>query len=512
MLLSTAAAARFDVALPNQAAMLRFMADIACALEPGDLVTLSGDLGAGKTTFARALIRYLANDEAIEVPSPTFTLMQSYELPRFPLVHADLFRLSGAADLAELGFDDLPEATVVLLEWPDRAAGLLPPERLDIAFTVIPSQGAEARNVRYTGYGSFAGRAERIALIRTFLDDAGYGTARRQRMQGDASTRIFERLTLDGKTSILMNAPPRPDGPPVRDGKPYSAIAHLAEDTIPYIAMAKGLRDRSLTAPSILQADPARGLIIMEDLGDTRIVAGEPPAPIEERYQFAVDLLVSLHRRRLPERLPVAPQLNYRLPRYDIEAFLIEAELLLDWYLVMANAPPTDAVRDAFVALWREALAPALTAPTTWVLRDYHSPNLLWLPERYDIAQIGVLDFQDAVIGPAAYDVASLLQDARVDIPEAMEVALLSRYVRARIEADENFDTAGFTKLYATLAAQRATKILGIFARLDRRDGKPQYLRHLPRIWTYLQRALAHPALAPLKAWYDANVAAPDQL
>ncbi len=150
------------------------------------------------------------------------------------------------------------------------------------------------------------------------------------------------------------------------------------------------------------------------------------------------------------------------------------------------------------------------------MLRDYHSPNLLWLPQRDDIARIGVLDFQDALIGPAAYDVASLLQDARVDVPETMEMTLLGQYVRARqsqsAEHGGEFDTAGFTLLYATLAAQRATKILGIFARLDRRDGKPQYLRHMPRLWNYLQRSLAHPALAPLKAWYAANVPAPDGL
>jgi aminoglycoside/choline kinase family phosphotransferase len=158
-------------------------------------------------------------------------------------------------------------------------------------------------------------------------------------------------------------------------------------------------------------------------------------------------------------------------------------------------------------------LAPAVAAEPTWVLRDYHSPNLLWLPQRdNDIARIGVLDFQDALIGPAAYDVASLLQDARVDVPEAMEMALLGRYVRARRNDDTGFDPSGFTLLYATLAAQRATKILGIFARLDRRDGKPQYLRHMPRLWNYLGRALAHPALAPLRAWYAANVPAPDGL
>ncbi len=139
------------------------------------------------------------------------------------------------------------------------------------------------------------------------------------------------------------------------------------------------------------------------------------------------------------------------------------------------------------------------------MLRDYHSPNLLWLPQREDVARIGLLDFQDALLGPAAYDVASLLQDARVDVPESLEVTLLSRYVRARLE-DKRFDPAAFTRLYATLAAQRATKILGIFARLDRRDGKPQYLRHMPRLLTYLWRSLAHPALAPLKAWYAANL------
>src|SRR5580698_8256666 len=216
MLLTTTGGASSTVTIPNEAALVAFMTDIAGALEPGDLVTLSGDLGAGKTTFARALIRYLAGDDKIEVPSPTFTLMQTYELPHFLLVHADLYRLSGTAELAELGFDDLPDGAVVLLEWPDRAAEFLPPDRFDITFTLAPELGAEARNVRYVGYGAFAPRAERIALVRAFLDESGVGAARRQRMQGDASTRIFERLTLDNQTMILMNAPPRPDGPPVR--------------------------------------------------------------------------------------------------------------------------------------------------------------------------------------------------------------------------------------------------------------------------------------------------------
>ena len=498
----------FTVALADEQATHRLMADIAALIEPGDLITLSGDLGAGKTTFARALIHHLAGDDTIEVPSPTFTLMQAYDLPRLRLLHADLYRLSGPAELAELGFEDEAEGTVTLLEWPDRAAGFLPADRLDIALTLAPAQGPTFRQARVTGYGKFAARAERIMAIRRFLDANGFGQAARRRIQGDASTRSYERLTLDGATYILMNSPRRSDGPPVRDGKPYSRIAHLAEDVTPFVALAQGLRARGFSAPAIFAADRAAGLIVLEDLGDELVVAGEPPAPIEARYAAAADLLAALHREPLPEVLPVEAGVDYVLPRYDLEALLIEAELLPDWYLPKLEAKISDAKRDLYMALWRDALLPILEAPTTWVLRDFHSPNLLWLPERETVARIGLLDFQDAVLGHPAYDLASLLQDARVDVPEMMEIALLSRYTRARLAADPAFDAPAFARAYATLAAQRASKILGIFARLDRRDGKPQYLRHLPRVWGYLQRSLAHPALAPLSAWYRANVPA----
>jgi hypothetical protein len=159
--------------------------------------------------------------------------------------------------------------------------------------------------------------------------------------------------------------------------------------------------------------------------------------------------------------------------------------------------------------LWRAALQGAVTAPPTWVLRDYHSPNLLWLAARDGVARVGLLDFQDGLMGPAPYDVVSLLQDARVDVPESIEVGLVSRYVKARRARDRTFDLNAFFALYAVLGAQRATKVLGIFSRLDRRDGKPQYLRHQPRVWRNLRRSLSHPALKALKAWYDRHAPAP---
>ena len=506
MLPTGSGAYSFSAALADEAATYRLMMDIAALIEPGDTITLSGDLGAGKTTFARALIRHLAGDESVEVPSPTFTLVQTYALPRFALIHADLYRLSSQAELTELGFDDAPESAVMVVEWPDRAAGILPADRLDIELTLSPPDGENARNVRVTGHGALAPRVARILAIRNFLNGSGFGQAERRRIQGDASTRSYERLTRDGATYILMNSPKRADGPPIRNGKSYSTIAHLAESVTPFVAMTQGLRGLGFSAPAIFAGDREAGLLVIEDLGDELVVDGDPPAPIALRYEVATDLLAELHRNHLKDVLTVEPGVEYRIPRYDMDALLIEAELLLDWYLPKLEARINDAKRESFRTLGRDALLPVTTGTQNWVLRDFHSPNLLWLPEREGTGRIGLLDYQDALMGPPAYDVASLLQDARVDVPEMMEIALLSRYTRARRSASATFDAPAFARAYATLAAQRASKILGIFARLERRDHKPQYLRHLPRVWTYLQRSLRHPDLAPLAAWYRTNV------
>jgi tRNA threonylcarbamoyl adenosine modification protein YjeE len=508
MLLTTAGAASFTVALPDETATLRLMVDIVSTLEPGDMLTLSGDLGAGKTTFARAMIRYLAGDETIEVPSPTFTLMQTYDLPRFSVVHADLYRISSPAELIELGFDDLPDDAVAVVEWPDRAGDLLPPNRLDVSLTLAPKLKPEFRHARVTGHGTFAPRVDRIAAVRQFIAEAGLGEATRLPMAGDASTRRYQRLVLGDRRAILMDAPRRPDGPPVRNGKPYSQIAHLAESVVPFVAMARALRAQGLSAPEVQHAELQQGLLIIEDLGGEGVIAGDPPAPIMERYETAVDALLALHGQSLPDVLPVAPHVEYRIPPYDMGALLIEVELLLDWYLPRLGVTVTDHARADFLGCWQDALEPVLDAPPTWVLRDFHSPNLLWLPDREDIARLGILDFQDALMGPPAYDLASLAQDARIDVPEPVEVALLGRYVRQRREANPDFDPATFIRSYVTLAAQRASKILGIFARLDVRDGKPQYLRHIPRISGYLQRSLGHPSLETLNAWYSAHLPA----
>jgi tRNA threonylcarbamoyl adenosine modification protein YjeE len=499
----------FSLALANETATAHLMADLALLIGPGDVITLTGDLGAGKTAAARAMIRYLAGDETIEVPSPTFTLAQSYDLPPYPLVHADLYRVNDSSELEEIGLSPLPEATVVLIEWPERAANALPQDRIDIALSHRPALGSTARAAEITGYGKAAAQVARLEALRRFLADAGYASARRQRMAGDASTRSYARLVGADGVVILMNSPRRPDGPAIYDGKSYSAAVHLAEDVKPFVAIAGGLRERGFSAPSIHHADLDAGFLITEDFGSAGVVEGDPPAPIAERYQTATDMLAALHREPLPEILPLAPQITYAIPVFDTDALLVEIGLMLEWYLPDRGVVPDDSRRAEFITMWRELLSKPAAAAKTWVLRDFHSPNLIWLEARSDIARVGIIDFQDAVLGPAAYDLVSLLQDARIDVPEPLELALLTRYIKARRAADEAFDPAGFAELYAIMSAQRNTRLLGTFARLNRRDGKPQYLRHQPRIWAYLNRSLAHPALAAFREWYAANVPPP---
>jgi N-acetylmuramate 1-kinase len=491
--------------LPNIQSTERFARDIAVELGKDTLVTLTGDLGSGKTTFARALIRTLTGDPELEVPSPTFTLMQVYDAPKLKIVHCDLYRIAAPEELAELGWDEASESALVIVEWADRAGGALSPDRLDIGFILEPEEGPEYRVAVVTGYGTWAQRVAIMKAVERLLANSGWQDAKRAYMLGDASVRAYERLTRKDESAILMIAPARPDGPPVRYGKPYSAIARLAEDVKPFVALANGLRARGFSAPEIKAMDLKAGLLLTEDLGhETVLVDGKPD---RERYMVAAEALARLHGEALPDRLPVTEEIEYRIPPYDLDALLIEAELMLDWYLPHRGKNALSAsARGTFVNTWKGILTEVMTAPRTWVLRDYHSPNLMWLPERQGTDRIGIIDFQDAVMGHAAYDVVSLAQDARVDLPAGLELQLLGHYAKLRRAADPAFDIPAFARDYAALGAQRGTKILGIFARLNQRDGKPAYLRHLPRIENYVRACLAHPVLSDLKAWYRDNV------
>jgi tRNA threonylcarbamoyl adenosine modification protein YjeE len=500
------ATASWRTEVSDEAATIALAKDIAPLLERGDVVTLTGDLGSGKTTFARALIRELVGDPELETPSPTYTLVQSYEGKDYRIAHADLYRIQNSSELIELGWEEVAEDALVLVEWPERAREFFSGDRLDIELSYESSDNRDARKITMTGYGSLAPRLASFKSLREFLRVSGWGNAKRAFMQGDASTRLYETLeNPDGEHALLMIAPARPDGPPIRYGRPYSAIARLAENVRSFVAIAEGLRAQGLSAPEILSANLKAGLLIVEDLGREGVV--DENGPIPERYLEAVAVLAHLHSRKQDDMIPISGGGIYQIPPYDLDALLIEVELVLDWYAVhIASAKIASGTRATFTKLWRQLLVDVVNAPATWTLRDYHSPNLLWLADRESQARIGLIDFQDCVLGHPAYDVVSLCQDARVTVSHELELKLLARYALLRRGADPGFDVAAFARAYAILGAQRATKILGIFARLDRRDHKPQYLAHLPRVEAYLKKSLRHPALADIKAWYEANL------
>ncbi len=502
----------------------------AAVLRPGDCVALAGDLGTGKTTFARALIRALQagnepqqeraqrlasqqdTQQDEEIPSPSFALVQRYDTPRMPVFHFDFYRLQSAEEVTELGFDEALQDGVVVVEWPEKAQAILPRDYLQITF----EDGAReaTRRLAFEGHGRWGARLQRLVAINEFLRKAGWGKARRRYLQGDASARAYIRLdrTLtsapDGEAlfAVLMDAPKQPDGPAIRDGKPYSAIAHLAEDVRPFVAVAEALRQAGLSVPEIYAADLQQGLLLIEDFGD-RVIGREiaKGRPVLELYQPCVEVLLQLRQVKPPELLPLSDGSAYSLPRYDRAALGIEIELLADWFWpALHMSPMPEAVRHEYQELWQRQFDLLLAEPYDhWVLRDFHSPNLMWLEAREGVSQIGLLDFQDALRGHAAYDLVSLLQDARLDVSAADEKQLLDAYCRRAAEQDASFEEERFRAAYARLGAQRNTKILGIFARLAKRDGKRAYLRHIPRISNYLERNLHHPALADLKQWYD---------
>ncbi|MBB5514041.1 hypothetical protein FHS89_000039 [Rubricella aquisinus] len=327
----------------------------------------------------------------------------------------------------------------------------------------------------------------RDALITRFLDQAGWGMAARRPLAGDASNRRYERLSRESQRAVLMDAPYDPPPPPA---PPYIATAPG-----PFLKLSAALAQAGYGAPKVLAADEAAGLILLEDLGDAiyaRVLEGAPELE-HTLYAAAVDLLADLH---------ATPDL-VAAPPYDLETMMIELRLLLDWYLPLQGAPASAAARADFEALCAELFAP-VDRRDVLVLRDFHAENLLWLPDREGHARVGLLDYQDALIGHRAYDLVSLLEDARRDTTPALQEDMLARYIAATGQ-----DDAQFRADYARLGAQRNIKILGIFARLSERDGKPHYLALLPRVWAHVQHDLSHPVLAPLKDWFGRYVPAP---
>lgn len=486
-----------SVFLRDDAATRQLGEDLALALSVGDCLALSGDLGAGKSALARALLRAMADDEGLEVPSPTFTLVQSYPL-RIPVSHFDLYRLGDAGELVELGFDEALDTGICLVEWPEMAETELPAQRITLR---LETEG-DGRRATISAPPAQAARVRRVLEIRAFLDRSGFTGAERRFLTGDASMRAYESIypADGGKRVILMDWPRRPEGPPVLDGKPYPKVAHLAEDAYPFVAIAGMLREKGFATPAIYDVDYDQGILLIEDLGTDGVLDADG-RPIAERYRASVACLAQLHALDLPRAISVTADHVHHIPDFDRTAMGMEARLLLDWYLPWKRGEAaSDTQRADYLAIWNDLIDQLAAAEKSLLLRDLHSPNIIWRGDDTGIRRIGLIDFQDAMIGPTAYDLASLVQDARVTIDRPLFEQLMGDYLSLR-RADPIFDEPLFLKSWAIMSAQRNCKLAGLWVRLKQRDGKPGYLKHMPRTLTYLQAAFEHEALAPLRDW-----------
>ncbi len=355
--------------------------------------------------------------------------------------------------------------------------------------------------------------AEREEAMRAFMKSAGWAEAKLSPLPGDASTRRYFRVALDDRNAMLMDQPQTAETPAApanataqqRHALGYNAVARLAgADCARFVAVANFLRAQGLSAPDIYADDPEHGFVLIEDLGDALYAdvltqgAGE-----RDLYAAAAEVLAKLHAERAPAFLPTDKPLH----DYDETALLAETDLMTQWYLPVALKRTANEGEIAeHRGLWRDVLSRARDSSSVFVHRDYHAQNLLWLPDRSGIARVGLIDFQDAVAGTRAYDLISLIEDARRDVAPEIAAATTKHYLETMRAQGMGLDEERFRAEMAVMAAQRNAKIAGIFARLYKRDAKPRYLSYLPRVWGYLNRDLQHPALAPLEAWYDRTI------
>ena len=348
----------------------------------------------------------------------------------------------------------------------------------------------------------------RAKLATQFLQNAGWGNAKRQALTADASTRSYERVELNGKTALLMNAPqnleaalcPPHATPEERKALGYNASARLAgSDMIAFKAIADGLTAHSLSAPIIYDMNASEGFALIEDLGDDLYAEHLKKTPRAEKalYENAALVLVHIAKQN------IVPEKPYEILTYDETAMMAEVHLLTQYYWrEKNNTPLSQAIMEEYDSLW-QGLLRQLSSPSVLVLRDYHAENLLWLPDRKGRARTGLIDFQDGLIGHKPYDLVSLLEDARRDVTPDLVPHILNFYCDAL--AMDGHMREQFDFEYALLGAQRNAKILGIFVRLARRDGKMRYLDLLPRVEGHFRNNLTAPGLEPLKQFFNTH-------
>lgn len=444
------------LAFPTADAMQDLATGVAGLLRRGDTLLLSGDIGAGKSTFARAAIQARLG-RAEHVPSPTFTIVQVYDHPAGDLWHCDLYRLTDTDEAFELGLDEAFEGAICLIEWPDRLGDAAPQTALQMDFVA----GEDAHCLTLTGSDAWQTRFADTTPSNDHLAGTRWSGWQASAIAGDASGRQYTRLTgPDGATAIQMVTP----------------LTEFASQ-MAFCRIAETLHTAGLAVPQILHADGNR--LVITDLGPTDMASAldRTPDAAPHLYSVATDILLHLHDLPPPTDLKrLTPELAGDMVR-----------------LAATHYADRSDIADPLAALMTQTMAKEAPTPDRLALRDFHAENLIWRPQSEGLSQLGLLDFQDAFVAPAGYDLVSLLRDARRDVADDIYDAALHRFCD---KAD--IPIASFRAQMACLGVQRNLRILGVFARLARDQGKTRYIPMLDRVWSHLMRDLSHPAMTDM--------------
>lgn len=493
-----------DLLLKNEKETVQLAEKIAKIAVAGDLIRLEGDLGTGKSTFARAVIKAMGTKES-HIPSPTFTLMQVYDDTRLPVAHIDLYRCGSPEEVADLALDPWLKHGLTLVEWPENGGPDLSKQRADaLEKNPLETDNGGTLTLHFTEHNLHerlvtleASKAwqQRLATVlpgsltreasaenrERFMDSLGLKGHVLRPVSQDASFRSYYRVQTPAGSRVLMDAPP-----PI-------------EDVRPFVAVGRYLRKIGVHAPEIFEVDEKNGYLLLEDLGDTTVRTGilQKGIPMEPWYYRAVDVLIHL------AKCDPAP-----VQDYTPKMLWSEVSRFTDWYLpyVCGHATNT-ADRQTFMDLWLPLFNKILDVPKTTTLWDFHGDNMMMLSDLpgEGIQNVGIIDFQDARVGPVTYDLSMLLQDVRFEIPKELEHKLLQRFMDA---LGSEIDKDKFMLSYQLINVQRTLKIIGGFTRLAFRDNKPGYLQFMPRCWQIVDDALQHPELAPIKTFMQRHVPA----
>lgn len=469
----------------------QFVKELSVMLKPGDVIALNGQIGSGKTTFAKLLINSLTETPLDEISSPTFNLYQTYESGALEIAHYDFYRIESEIELSEIDLSDSFENKICIIEWADKYSKILPEDRIEI---LIECQDVD-RIYKVKPLGKCREILDNLNKIKNFLNDLDINFTRLEKLPGDASKRKYFRVTGLKDNMILMDATQE------NDTRSKTGLSQGIDD---FIIIGEYLDSINVRVPKLIARNKTDALLLEEDLGERCYLTAVNRESYKKLYKPAIETLIHISNIKHPKNISINANAHY-MRDFDLDIYLNEAEIFIDYYWPFVNGKIcSEDQKQEFIHIMKKAYSD-LTNDKTLMLRDFHSPNLLFLENEKGYKKCAIIDFQDALLGHPLYDLVSLTNDARLTINEDHEKYLIELYKADFRFNDYQFDKLSFMEQYHILGVQRSIKILGIFARLAILENNHTYLSHMPRIINYIKRIMYSSNLKELTNWLNMN-------